>query len=569
MWSCFPLRDSQGDITNEETFNQRTRYTHEQYIRMTASAASEETSRDRGRLTDHNYDDESTEEDPRMIALFDSLIERTQNDWASDTDSDDVNSESNGGLGSTRMQRIIRLLFDNELSSTSSNVSSASEDDEDNSSVGGRATRRTDDENDESTSTSQTVGVSIDELRRIFRRNDEILETEVEPASLPYITIATTLTTTNINYESPFSNNNVTRRTEILSTTSRSNGTGQSSFANLSTTRQSERNSLPPSRVTSSSNVNDAGPSFTNTTRQNERNSPTRTLNTTIPTNINDINEIAYNTTIGRWPKMSSATSCSVKQSSTIRNGTELSPNNVSVPEQYSNHDKTRLPSSTCNENGLSFLRGEVEQSFTSHIDSEMSTVVLSGNESHVNGTSLNKVSSSSSSLEFELSTTIHGDDVLNIEETRTANTNLPWIGNNSQNIDNEGALNIRYHLNKTNSNFHEQKSSSSNISMVNDLTPSTQCVSNTDHGILVNKIEERANSSSCTIPNEIGRNVRNNVIKNGTLSVTGDNNDLILSGCDTNNDVESCKQAPVDSNSVVFKKVNSRINSKRNYRKR
>ena len=530
---------------------------------MTASAANEETSRDRGRLTDHNYDDESTEEDPRMIALFDSLIERTQNDWASDTDSDDLNSESNGGLGSTRMQRIIRLLFDNELSSTSSNASSASDDDEDNSSVGGRATRRTDDENDESTSTSQTVGVSIDELRRIFRRNDEILETEVEPASLPHITI----TTTNMNNDSPLSNNTVTRRTEISSTTSRSNGNGQLSFTNLSTTRQTERDCLPPPTITSRSSGNDAGSSFTNTTRQTEQlNSPTHTRNT-IPTNINDNNEIAYDTTIGRWPKMSSATSCSVtKQFSTIRSGTEISPNNrVSVPEQYSNHDKTRLPFSACNENGLSFLRGEVEKSSTSHIDSEMSTVVLSEDESPVNGTSLNKVSSSSS-LEVELSTTIHGDDVLNVEETRTAYTNLPWIGNNLQHIDNKGALTIHNHLNKTNT---EQKSSSSNISMVNNLTPSTHCVSNTDYGIMVNNIAERASSSRYTIPNELDRNVRDNVIKNGTLSVTGDNNDLIPSGCD-NNDVESCKQTSVVSNSVVFKKVNNpRINSKRNYRKR
>ena len=155
LWSCFPLRDSQGDITNEETFNQRTRFTHDQYIRMTASAASEETERDRGRLTDHNYEDESTVEDPRMIALFDSLIERTQNDSASDTDSDDADSESNGGLGSTRMQRIIRLLFDNELS-TSSNVSSASEEDEND----GETTRRREENGNNEQASSSSMSKS-------------------------------------------------------------------------------------------------------------------------------------------------------------------------------------------------------------------------------------------------------------------------------------------------------------------------------------------------------------------------------------------------------------------------
>ena len=82
---------------------------------MTAAAAIDETGGGQGLM--HSNGDKSTEEDPRMIALFDSLIERTQNDWASDTDTD---SDGEGtGLGSTRMQRIIRLLFDNELSSSS------------------------------------------------------------------------------------------------------------------------------------------------------------------------------------------------------------------------------------------------------------------------------------------------------------------------------------------------------------------------------------------------------------------------------------------------------------------
>ena len=153
LWSCFPMKDSEGDLTNNEIFTQRKKYTYEQYLRLTA---------DPERL--HDFDEESPAEDPRMIALFDSLIERTQNDWASDSGSDSEVSSRD-----TRVDRILSLLFDNYVSSTS--ASENEEEVEDNDETGAQG--ETDGE------PSGTFGVSISELQRIFRRNREIVETEL------------------------------------------------------------------------------------------------------------------------------------------------------------------------------------------------------------------------------------------------------------------------------------------------------------------------------------------------------------------------------------------------------
>jgi len=146
------MRDAEGDLNNNEDFTQRKKYTYEQYLRLTADSEN----------STHDFDEESPAEDPRMIALFDSLIERTQNDWASDSGSDSEVTSSRD----TRVDRILNLLFDNYTSSTSE--SENEEEEEENN-----------EEGETEHEPSGTFGVDVAELRRIFRRNREIVETEL------------------------------------------------------------------------------------------------------------------------------------------------------------------------------------------------------------------------------------------------------------------------------------------------------------------------------------------------------------------------------------------------------
>ncbi|XP_066934607.1 DDB1- and CUL4-associated factor 5-like isoform X2 [Clytia hemisphaerica] len=161
LWSCFPLRDGEGDLTNDTHYTQRRKYTHEQYMEMTSTTP---------RMS-HNYDDESVEEDPRMIALFDSLIERTHNDWASsDSDEGGGADAPDESMNNTRMQRILSLLLDAyaEVDNNSSSSSSSSSEEED---------QRNEQANEQ---TQQTFGVSINELRRLFRSNDHTVDSELQ-----------------------------------------------------------------------------------------------------------------------------------------------------------------------------------------------------------------------------------------------------------------------------------------------------------------------------------------------------------------------------------------------------
>ena len=149
----------------------------------------------------HNYEDALTDEDPRMIALFDSLVERTENDWAIDNhDSSEEDSDNPyaGGIGSsTRMQRIIWMLFESgtsspsavstpslpsSLSASSLSASSLStsenEDEQTDDTVGTTRTGERRSLRGRPELSPQGVDVNLGELRRIFRRRREIFETE-------------------------------------------------------------------------------------------------------------------------------------------------------------------------------------------------------------------------------------------------------------------------------------------------------------------------------------------------------------------------------------------------------
>ncbi|ELU11233.1 hypothetical protein CAPTEDRAFT_181641 [Capitella teleta] len=72
MWSPFPLPGGSGGITSDVDKTNRGIYSHEQYINLV---------RRTGAVMSHDYRHQSTEEDPCMMAFFDSLIQRELEGW--------------------------------------------------------------------------------------------------------------------------------------------------------------------------------------------------------------------------------------------------------------------------------------------------------------------------------------------------------------------------------------------------------------------------------------------------------------------------------------------------------
>ncbi|XP_076442508.1 DDB1- and CUL4-associated factor 5-like [Babylonia areolata] len=79
VWSPFPLQKGSGgiDSDSEEAFTERPVYTHEEYINLVLRS---------GLVMSHDYSSQSVEEDPRMMAFFDSLVQRELEYWSSEED---------------------------------------------------------------------------------------------------------------------------------------------------------------------------------------------------------------------------------------------------------------------------------------------------------------------------------------------------------------------------------------------------------------------------------------------------------------------------------------------------
>ena len=79
VWSPFALRNGSGGISSESeaAFTERPVYTHEEYINLVLRS---------GLVMSHDYSSQSVEEDPRMMAFFDSLVQRELEYWSSDED---------------------------------------------------------------------------------------------------------------------------------------------------------------------------------------------------------------------------------------------------------------------------------------------------------------------------------------------------------------------------------------------------------------------------------------------------------------------------------------------------
>jgi len=80
LWSQFRMEGCHGYITEEENIAKREFYSHEQYMQLIV---------DSGVPLSHDYGLRSVDEDPRMLAFFDSLIQRVNSGWLSDDSSDE------------------------------------------------------------------------------------------------------------------------------------------------------------------------------------------------------------------------------------------------------------------------------------------------------------------------------------------------------------------------------------------------------------------------------------------------------------------------------------------------
>nr|XP_015824675.2 DDB1- and CUL4-associated factor 5 [Nothobranchius furzeri] len=79
LWSPYQQPDSEGDLESRVEDKSRSLYSHEEYINLVLNSGSG---------LSHDYITQSIEEDPRMMAFFDSLVRREIEGWSSDSDSD-------------------------------------------------------------------------------------------------------------------------------------------------------------------------------------------------------------------------------------------------------------------------------------------------------------------------------------------------------------------------------------------------------------------------------------------------------------------------------------------------
>lgn len=90
LWSGLSLPGSKGNLRTNSSGNFMTRrvYTHDEYIGLVMES---------GQDVNHDYSHGSMDEDPRMMAFFDSLVQREVEGWTSNTDlSDDIDNDAQG-----------------------------------------------------------------------------------------------------------------------------------------------------------------------------------------------------------------------------------------------------------------------------------------------------------------------------------------------------------------------------------------------------------------------------------------------------------------------------------------
>jgi len=128
LWSVLPLPDSEDIARSRKEEKERRQdrrvYSHEEYIGLVLRSGS---------MISHDYSSESTEENPRMMAFFDSLVQREIEGWdtsdgTEDTESEEISDtvveEEGGTVSYTRRERVMQRM---ELSLADDLLSEAAE----------------------------------------------------------------------------------------------------------------------------------------------------------------------------------------------------------------------------------------------------------------------------------------------------------------------------------------------------------------------------------------------------------------------------------------------------------
>ncbi|MEE6491833.1 hypothetical protein FKM82_016395 [Ascaphus truei] len=89
LWSPYKQPSCSGDLDGQIEDDSRCLYTHEEYIGLVLNSGSG---------LSHDYANQSVQEDPRMMAFFDSLVRREIEGWSSDSDSDSTILQLHAGV---------------------------------------------------------------------------------------------------------------------------------------------------------------------------------------------------------------------------------------------------------------------------------------------------------------------------------------------------------------------------------------------------------------------------------------------------------------------------------------
>lgn len=93
LWSPFEAEGWKGSLTEETNDNPRELFTHDEYVSLVNASGPNIT---------HDYANQNTFEDTRMMAFFDSLVTREIEGWKSDPNSESDKSSEHSSDGSSR-----------------------------------------------------------------------------------------------------------------------------------------------------------------------------------------------------------------------------------------------------------------------------------------------------------------------------------------------------------------------------------------------------------------------------------------------------------------------------------
>ncbi|XP_045133185.1 DDB1- and CUL4-associated factor 5-like isoform X1 [Portunus trituberculatus] len=157
LWSGLSLPGSKGNLKTNSSGNLMTRrvYTHDEYIGLVMES---------GQVlgdVNHDYSHGSMDEDPRMMAFFDSLVQREVEGWTSNTDlSDDLDDNAPGSGLDDDDTETTTTTTQSSLSHATSQSDDNDSDDEANRGPG------------HDSSDEQQAAVQLNQLQRQHANND-------------------------------------------------------------------------------------------------------------------------------------------------------------------------------------------------------------------------------------------------------------------------------------------------------------------------------------------------------------------------------------------------------------